>query len=68
MLRTGPVPVGDEVSRLPAVATGEGTVYPHVSKIRELKLTLGSVVKGKAKEEEEDEEAELRKLQEEMAM
>ncbi|KAF1808413.1 vacuolar-sorting protein-like protein snf7 [Eremomyces bilateralis CBS 781.70] len=51
MLRTGPVPVGDEVSRLPAVATGES---------KSKATRIGS--------EEEDEEAELRKLQEEMAM
>jgi len=50
MLKTGTVPVSDEIQRLPAAANGE--------------------LKGKApaQQEEDDEEAELRKLQAEMAM
>lgn len=48
MLRTGNVPVSDEVHKMPTVANGE--------------------VKAKPAEEEDDEEAELRKLQAEMAM
>jgi len=46
MLKSGTVPVSDEIHRLPAAANGE--------------------IKGKANEE--DEEEELRKLQAEMAM
>jgi len=69
MLRTGTVPVADEVHRLPAVAQGEREFSP---------LCVGGEVgangfcaaKGKApaRAEEEDEEEELRKLQAEMAM
>ncbi|KXJ90959.1 vacuolar-sorting protein SNF7 [Microdochium bolleyi] len=49
MLKSGTVPVRDEISRMPAAANGE--------------------IKGKQQAiEEDDEEAELRKLQQEMAM
>ena len=68
MLKTGTVPVSDEIHRLPAAANGESkslpfTMYP-------LFLSNTSAVKGKApvQAEEEDEEEELRKLQAEMAM
>lgn len=64
MLKTGPTPVGGELAKAPAVSNqprkfsvqGYGTSL----------LTLVSV-KGKA-QEEDDEEEELRKLQAEMAM
>jgi charged multivesicular body protein 4 len=49
MLKTGTVPVGDSIGKMPAAANHE--------------------IRGKARvEEEDDEEAELRKLQAEMAM
>ena len=70
MLKTGTVPVGDEIHRLPAAANGERTYAPE-----EEKVGMGSTmandrtVKQKpARQEEEDEEEELRKLQAEMAM
>jgi charged multivesicular body protein 4 len=65
MLKTGTVPVSDEIHRLPAVANGE-----RKSSIicNPLSLLIG-VAKGKAPAiEEDDEEEELRKLQAEMAM
>lgn len=69
MLKTGTVPVSDEIHRLPAAANGE-------RKCDEMKRYLVGrhtnfeIVKGKAPvhAEEEDEEEELRKLQAEMAM
>jgi len=66
MLKTGTVPVSDEIHRLPAAANGERKFFE--SPLFQL-LTLRSV-KGKAPvhAEEEDEEEELRKLQAEMAM
>lgn len=72
MLRTGNVPVSDEVHKMPTVANGEGkplsldsTFYSY--DITDTGLTVG-IVKAKPVEEEDDEEAELRKLQAEMAM
>ncbi len=63
MLKTGTVPVSDEIHRLPAVRNGE-------SKSLELPRAepqlIVKLVKGNA--EEEDEEEELRRLQAEMAM
>ncbi|KAF5016054.1 hypothetical protein F66182_12394 [Fusarium sp. NRRL 66182] len=58
MLKTGTVPVADQLNRLPVAGNGEPA-----------RLTM-AVIKGKAKqtEEEEDEEAELEKLRAEMAM
>jgi charged multivesicular body protein 4 len=67
MLKTGTVPVSDEIHRLPAAANGESKSPPALS--FKDSLTLGPV-KGKTPvhAEEEDEEEELRKLQAEMAM
>ena len=68
MLKTGTVPVHDEINRLPSAANGE-----RESRDRNLFNVASNpelVVKGKGKvqPEEEDEEAELAKLQAEMAM
>lgn len=83
MLRTGTVPVADEVHRLPNVASGEGELIPSFSfsfcscvcntrgRVFWLTFTSASAVKGKAparQTEEDDYEEELRKLQAEMAM
>jgi len=66
MLKTGNVPVGDEVHRLPNVAQGERELSADVL----LETRTDSVlVKGKAPRiEEDDEEEELKRLQAEMAM
>lgn len=73
MLETGPVPVSDAVHQLPAAANGERefslppfsvSVYP----FRAPFTVLTKIVKSAPVEEEDDEEAELRKLQAEMAM
>ena len=67
MLKTGTVPVSDEIHRLPAVSNGESKLgLPH----SKYALLTQLSVKGKAPAhaEEEDEEEELRKLQAEMAM
>lgn len=65
MLKSGSVPVGGEVSRLPSVGNGPSK---SISALKgDFKLTPVSVVRGKA-QEEDDEEEELRKLQAEMAM
>lgn len=68
MLHAGPTPVGDQVSRLPAVANTErkSTYKPGGDGVEHI-LTV-QAVKGKTSVEEEDEEEELRKLQAEMAM
>lgn len=69
MLKTGTVPVSDAVHRLPAAAEGPRK-FAMATPSRDpfVWLTVTSV-KGKAQAvEEEDEEAELRKLQAEMAM
>lgn len=73
MLKTGTVPVTDQLDRLPAAANGEreSTLLPYyVHRLYiQCESNLTSLVKGKAKqEEEEDEEAELEKLRAEMAM
>ncbi len=67
MLKTGTVPVSDEVHRLPAAANGERRLHMTLTSIQPLTIIS---VKGKAPvhAEEEDEEEELRKLQAEMAM
>jgi charged multivesicular body protein 4A/B len=65
MLKTGTVPVSDAIQRLPAAANGESE-HIHLSQNAGAELT-DAIVKGKAIEED-DEEAELRKLQAEMAM
>lgn len=67
MLKTGTVPVSDEIHRLPAAANGArkpSELSPDHTPL------IDSAVKGKApaQTEEEDEEEELRKLQAEMAM
>lgn len=72
MLRTGTVPVSDQLGRLPAAANGERkSFFPrHTNTYTVAILTNGChVVPSKAKQaEEEDEEAELEKLRAEMAM
>lgn len=65
MLKTGTVPVSDEIHRMPAAANGESK-FRHFH-VQEPFLTDHSV-NGKATADEEDEEEELRKLQAEMAM
>lgn len=69
MLKTGTVPVSDQVHRLPSVATGEGkSCFNHFTT---QPLLTSSIVKGKTPvhaQEEDDEEEELRRLQAEMAM
>jgi charged multivesicular body protein 4 len=63
MLKTGTVPVSDEIQKLPAVVNGESTF----GDLHFIQPTANhSSVKGKPAEE--DEEEELRKLQAEMAM
>lgn len=72
MLDTGNVPVSDEVHKMPAVANGESKPLrlslsaPILRRTQEPMLTI-VIVKSKPVEED-DEEAELRKLQAEMAM
>lgn len=71
MLKTGTVPVADQLNRLPVAGNGERTspLLSHLHIYAAARLTM-AVIKGKAKqtEEEEDEEAELEKLRAEMAM
>lgn len=70
MLKTGTVPLGDEIHRLPAAANGERT-YTSEEKVGVQRVMANDkTVKQKkpARQEEEDEEEELRKLQAEMAM
>lgn len=76
MLKTGTVPVSDDIHRLPAAVNGERT-YSHIHTIpgvfilggKTWKLTHHTVKnKQPARQEEDDEEEELRKLQAEMAM
>lgn len=73
MLKGGVVPVSDHVHMLPTAANGAREFRPFGEEWICLGNVLTSVgiVKGKAKKvqpEEEDEEAELAKLQAEMAM
>lgn len=67
MLKTGTVPVSDEIHRLPTVANGESESW---NTLKTASWTNMLSVKGKTPlhGEEEDEEEELRKLQAEMAM
>lgn len=65
MLKTGNVPVSDQISRLPNQPVGESE-YNMLAKC-DNRHTNDITVKGKA-QEEDDEEEELRKLQAEMAM
>jgi len=70
MLKTGTVPVSDAIQRLPAVTEGERKKRP-LPDHRQRSTYADDVcpVRGKpAAIEEDDEEAELRKLQAEMAM
>lgn len=67
MLKTGTVPVSDQVQRLPNVSTGESELHPLYDGARV--YADMRAVKGKQQRvEEDDEEEELRKLQAEMAM
>lgn len=69
MLKTGTVPQ-DSLQRLPAGVNGESKPPPIFLPLN-VQTLMRETVKGKSKvpaEEEEDEEAELRKLQAEMAM
>lgn len=70
MLKTGTVPVSDEIHRLPAAANGECKSQAAFFDKELHTDSFISLVKGKAPvhAEEEDEEEELRKLQAEMAM
>ncbi len=65
MLKTGPMPVTGEISRLPAVSTGPSK-SPH--KFVAEGNTDSGTVGHKPSTVEEDEEEELRKLQAEMAV
>jgi charged multivesicular body protein 4A/B len=69
MLKTGTVPVSDEIHRLPAAANGECKCYKMTRYLASCHTNF-VIVKGKPQvhAEEEDEEEELRKLQAEMAM
>lgn len=71
MLKTGTVPMGDEIHRLPAAANGErkSSVY-YTERVTDGSANAETVKSKKqpARQEEEDEEEELRKLQAEMAM
>ena len=67
MLKTGTVPVADEIHKLPAAVNGESK--SPVRRILPEELLTHLPVKGKAPMAAEDEEEEeLRKLQAEMAM
>lgn len=77
MLNTGPVPVNSQLDRLPAAGTSDckfiHTAYGRsalsdISRYGLKVLTSAAVSKNKATAEEDDEEAELAKLREEMAM
>jgi len=66
MLKTGTVPVSDQIQRLPNAAIGERTLSPGIAKMNSNEaLILGAA---RQRIEEDDEEEELRKLQAEMAM
>jgi charged multivesicular body protein 4 len=70
MLKTGNVPVSDQVHRLPAVANGEGMLIApsHVGVSGGMGTNNLQVRSKPVRQEEDDEEEELRKLQAEMAM
>ena len=63
MLKTGTVPVSDQIQRMPNAAVGEREYMPRQS--RSWKRADNDSAK---RQEEEDEEEELKKLQAEMAM
>lgn len=68
MLKTGTVPVSDQIQHMPAAANGESKLVIYPTTINNSANTM-PLVKGKQQAiEEDDEEAELRKLQAEMAM
>lgn len=66
MLKTGTVPVSDQIQRVPA-APNAPSKSPVLQHLVGYMLTSFASVRGKA-QEEDDEEEELRKLQAEMAM
>lgn len=71
MLKTGTVPVADSISRMPNVPNGAGESRPGSRRRRSGRRLTYKPVTAKSKapvQEEDDEEAELRKLQAEMAM
>jgi charged multivesicular body protein 4 len=69
MLATGTVPVGDKVGAMPSTPQGGKQNCTSVIPLKQRKLIIVFSVKGKAPAVEEDEEeAELRKLQAEMAL
>ena len=69
MLKTGTVPVNDQVNRLPAAANGESKSTPTITPSPFSNNPCFLSVKETPKQaEEEDEEAELEKLRAEMAM
>lgn len=70
MISTGSVPVSDAVHRMPAPANGERKNPPSSTPGLDPMTNHSRAVKGKTPVavEEDDEEAELRKLQAEMAM
>ena len=66
MLKTGSVPVNDQIQRLPSAAVGERKhflILPDPDS-----ATMLTIQKARTRVEEEDEEEELKKLQAEMAM
>lgn len=67
MLKTGNVPVSDQVSRLPNAAQGERKCRP-CQDIQTKLINVAVTRKTPVHAEEDDEEEELRKLQAEMAM
>ena len=65
MLKTGTVPVSDQIQRLPNAAVGERkSIHPLLQNTHE----TDSFAIARRRVEEDDEEEELKKLQAEMAM
>jgi charged multivesicular body protein 4 len=67
LVKTGDVPVTDAVHKMPAAANGPSKIHPTCDSVPQRRKANGYPVKGPAIEED-DEEAEFRKLQAEMAM
>lgn len=67
MLKSGTVPVSDTIHRLPSVANGKSKSRTSCN-AEDLQLISCKVESKTPVAEEDDEEAELRKLQAEMAM
>lgn len=65
MVKTGTVPIADEVNRMPVPSNAERKCHPGSPPRHVL---TGLAVSSKKKVEEEDEEAEFRRLEAEMAM